>query len=152
VGLDPLYWRALILPLFLGFGLTLMIEAAAAKRLLKNMNIWKGVLLANVFSYLFLVLMLPFFPNPYNSYFTYRKLERMIEEGHEKTEILLVLYHLRASNLFLLGFTDNTAPYRRPYEPSWHERALIRDNRESNPEIAQAIEKDLETLKHWEAP
>jgi hypothetical protein len=146
----PLWvYSALLVPLCLGFGLTLMIEGATAKRLckgLQTLQIWKGVLLANLCSYLFLVVMLPFFPNPYNSGLAYVRLRRMIEERQDKTTIIRILHHLRASNLFLLGLTQHDAPSRLPYKPTWSELALLREARQSNSEVAEAIEQDLVSL------
>jgi hypothetical protein len=156
---------ALLLPLCLGFGVTVMIEAAAATRLksqrgaatrlLEDVNIWKGVLVANACSYLFFVLMLPFFfPTPYHGGLTHQKLKRLmanLEDGREETDIILVLHHLRASNLFLLGLSENDAPSRQPYEPTI-ERWLMKGFRESKPELVQAIENDLKTLQHVESP
>lgn len=144
---------ALLLPLCLGFGVTIMIEAAAAKLFYDPIKIWKGVLIANVCSYLFLVLMLPFFfPNPYGG-LTRMKLKKVVtrlEEGREKEELIHLLHHFRASNLFLLGFTDNDAPYKMPYEPDT-ERWLMRVLREENkPELADAIQRDIDILQRRE--
>jgi hypothetical protein len=146
----PLWvYSALIVPLCLGFGLTLMIEGATAKRLCKGMQtlqIWKGVLLANLCSYLLLVVMLPFFPNPYNRDLAYVRLRRMLEARQDTTTIIRILHHLRASNLFLLGLTQHDTPSQLPYEPTSSELALLREARQSNPEIAEAIEQDLVSL------
>lgn len=156
---------ALLLPLCLGFGVTIMIEAAAATqlkpqrgaatRVLEEVTIWKGVLVANACSYLFLVVMLPFvFPTPYDGGLTQMKLRRLmanVEDGREEGDIVRVLHHLRASNLFLLGLSENDAPSRQPYDPSI-ERWLMEEFRESKPALVQAIENDLDTLQHVESP
>jgi len=146
---------ALVLPLFLGFGLTILIEGMVANRYFKYEKIWKGVLLANIFSYIFLILIVPFQPrNPY-SHFDYaveQHLERMVEDGRDKTEIILFFRHRRANNLYLLNLTDNHSPIERPYQPDRIELNFIKNNRESKPDIAQAIEKDIESIKNMKPP
>lgn len=143
----------LFLPLLLGFGLTLIVEAAGAKYLFEDRTMWKALLAANLFSYLFLVSIAPFFfPNPYGEWGAYRKLDQMIanaKEGQEE-EILTIIQHLRASNLFLLGLTDDDSPSRTPYEPTQEVR-LINKYRQSKPKLVSAIEKDLANMANPDA-
>jgi hypothetical protein len=127
-------FMALLLPLFLGFGITVMIEGAAIKLLLKDIHfekIWQVIFLVNIFSYLFLISMLPLFPNPYNPERVWRQVQSMIETGHQEGEIIAILHHMQASNLFLLGVTEDDSPYQKDYEP-YIERMLINKFRESN--------------------
>lgn len=58
---------ALIFPLLAGFGLTLFVEGWSAGLFKTGRNRWRGLMLANVLSYIFLALMVLFVgPNPYD--------------------------------------------------------------------------------------
>jgi len=50
-----------ILPLFLGFGLTLLFEGLPGRRFYDGKSLWKGILMANFISYLFLAILAAYY-------------------------------------------------------------------------------------------
>jgi len=113
-------------PLPLGFGLTLLLEAYLAEHFFGIEKYWRGLLLANVASYIFLVLVIPFFgPNPYAPHYVsqvrdpkrgdwqiFMVGQGMIESGESADEVMKYFETVRASNLYLLGLTRQNPPPR----------------------------------------
>lgn len=131
----------------------------------KRDGLWTTLIYANIVSYLLLALLLPFFgTNPYqvydlkNNFFNIEKLN-----GPE--ELRSLLQQNRASNLYLLGLTDNSQPpgiYNAATEISllrdlFHAGSLfetdlalylaIIDETESLPNLSPDASRELEAFK-----
>lgn len=103
----------IIRPLLFGLGLSLWLEGLISGKFLDSEKRWATLIKANLFSYLFLIIMLVLFgPNPY-SYDAdnlFRRVEGMVAEGADQSEIITMLHDRRASTLYLLGLSGNDLP------------------------------------------
>lgn len=102
-------WVMFLAPLVFAFGFTLVFEAWMARAYIESRKLWSTLMRANLYSYAFLVLFgIVFGPNLIHrsdlhfepATYAFRPLESRIEGIHKR----------RASNLYLLGFTDNDLP------------------------------------------
>jgi hypothetical protein len=112
-------FMGLLLPLVLGFSVTMYLEMGIGKRFFRGENYWKGILYANLWSYLFLLLTMPFWPVSLfkDAEYTFpAKLQQMIDSGTTKDETSITLVQLSATNRFLLGLSNDATP-REGYHP-----------------------------------
>jgi hypothetical protein len=118
-----------IIPLVFGFGLTLWLEGLIAGRFLDPEKKWQALMKANLFSYLFLIVMLLLFSsNPYKYYSIggyHRSLESRIESGAGQSEIINMLHDRRASKFYVFGLSRDNMP--GPNYEAYQERRVIRD-------------------------
>lgn len=140
---------ALLGPLLFGFGLTLLIEGWVSGIFAQGQTRWRGVIYANLYSYIFLFLMMPFFaPNPYansEKYLSF-KVRHTIEEKGDPMAALPIIHTIRATNLQLLELANRDLIPRK-YDASY-EIDLINamyiegPNYKSKPVIGQVIIED----------
>ncbi len=146
---------ALTVPLVLGFSLTLMFEGMVAQRWYNEWRMWKGILVANVCSYAFLMVLLLFVgPNPFTidpSSFdlSFRKL---LATDVEIETVIEAMHQRRASTWELIGLAEN-APPQENYDAFYERWALPKHfkwvTNDADPGIALAIIDDtlaIETL------
>jgi hypothetical protein len=119
-------------PLPFGFGLTLLFEGFMLGWFIKDKGRWGVLMRANIYSYILLALMIPFFgQNPFQALgpgeqsFQYEKsIRRMMMAGASAQEIVDMLERPRASNLYLLGLVKNM-PVPDNYDVSMEFDALL---------------------------
>ena len=145
-------WRLLIspvLPLFLGFGLTLIIEGRISRWVSNDGKRWSGLLKANLWSYVFLAILVPIFgPNPYSGsqQLTSGNIAEMIGKDRNAQRTLAMLHDMRASNSELLGITKHSKPPRE--YGAYYELEIIwsmfskTSSYAADPAIGQAIVSD----------
>jgi len=103
----------MVFPLLVGFGLSIMFETLICGKLLKVPDAWKGILAANIASYIMLALMVPLMPdNIYEGKQKYIKpvIVQKIYEGSETSDIIKILGDYAAPNFYLLGLSDDNTP------------------------------------------
>ena len=140
----------MVFPLLVGFGLSIMFETLICGKLLKVPDVWKGILAANIASYIMLALMVPLMPdNIYEGKQKYIKpvIVQKIYEGSETSYIIKILGDYAAPNFYLLGLSDDNTPkgeYWAGMEVDiLYEAYSGEDVSYSNPEYGSAIIEHL---------
>jgi len=106
-------YSLLVFPLLVGFGLSIMFETLICARLLKVPDAWKGILAANIASYIMLALLVPLMSdNIYEGKQKYIKpvIVQKIYEGSVTSNIIEILEDYAAPNFYLLGLSDDNTP------------------------------------------
>jgi len=103
----------MVFPLLVGFGLSIMFETLICAKLLKVSNAWRGILAANIASYIVLALMVPLMSdNIYEGKQKYIKpdIVQKIYEGSDIPGIIEILQDYAAPNFYLLGLSEDNIP------------------------------------------
>lgn len=103
----------MVIPLLVGFGLSIMFETLICARLLKVPDAWRGVLTANIASFIMLAFMVPLMSdNIYEGKQDYIEpvIVQKINEGSELSDVIEILEDYAAPNFYLLGLTDDNTP------------------------------------------
>jgi len=103
----------MVFPLLVGFGLSIMFETLICAKLLKVPDAWRGILVANIASYIMLALMVPLMSdNIYEGKQKYIKpvIVQKIYEDSEPSDIIEILEDYAAPNFYLLGLSDDNTP------------------------------------------
>jgi len=111
-GLFIVYFL-MVIPLLVGFGLSIMFETLICARLLKVPDAWRGILAANITSFIMLAFMVPVMPdNIYEGKQKYIEpvIVQKINEGSEISDVIEILEDYAASNFYLLGLSDDNTP------------------------------------------
>jgi len=141
-------WTALYIPLFIGFAMTIFLEALPAYRFIPQTNRWRGILLANIASYIFLAVMVPFYapnPNQYAEFGNPFPFSRYVESKDKMPQILDIIHKRRASNLELLGFGKQSAPpenYDAHFELELLKDAYLKPVPTAQPLVGMAVVDD----------
>lgn len=101
------------IPLLIGFGMSIMFEMLIAGKVLRVPNAWRGILAANIYSYILLALLVPnYSDNIYEGKEKYLEeaLVQKITEGVETSEIITILEDVAAPTPHLLGFSADSKP------------------------------------------
>ncbi len=103
----------MVIPLLVGFGLSIMFETLICARLLKAPDAWRGVLAANTASFIMLAFMVPVMSdNIYEGKQDYIEpvIVQKINEGSDVSDVIEILVDYAAPNFYLLGLTDDNTP------------------------------------------
>ncbi len=103
----------MVFPLLVGFGLSIMFETLICTKLLKVPDAWRGILAANIASYIMLALMVPLMSdNIYEGKQKYIKpvIVQKIYEDSVTSDIIEILEDYAAPNFYLLGLSDDNTP------------------------------------------
>ena len=100
-------------PLLIGFGMSIMLEMLIAGKVLGVPNAWRGILPANIYSFILLALLVPTFSdNIYDGKDKYFEdaLVNKITEGAEISGIIRILKDKAAPTPYLLGLSGDSTP------------------------------------------
>jgi hypothetical protein len=104
----------MLLPLVLGFGLTLLYEGMIAGYFLPSDDFWEPLLIANCYSYLILAIALPFSPikaHLDSRYFLSSDIQnQIVTHNQSPEEVVEIIRRYHGSNLYLLGLTNHSSP------------------------------------------
>ncbi len=153
-------WACILYQILLGFGLSLGSEIFFAARFIPRKAIVKTIFLANVASYIFIVLAAPFYwPNPVVQRYSYEK--RGIEEGWiagrprlygprdaDAETVFLPYYRMNLSTSQLLGISEVVPPIAMTDEETFidfilhgaFQRSYWRDEKGSRNNVLEFIE------------
>ncbi|MCX6645143.1 MAG: hypothetical protein NTY09_02105 [bacterium] len=117
----------MMLPLVLGFGLTLLYEGMVAGYFLPTDDFWKPLLIANCYSYLILAIALPFSPIKAQidsqGTLVFEIQNQIVAYNRSPEQVVEIIRKSHGSNLYLLGLTSYSSP-PPGYDGKQEERGL----------------------------